>query len=287
VNGTRLASVAGVSRFRLGGGAWLLAVLAALWPVWKWSAARFLDGSDEPWGIVAIAALAVLLWRERRSFSLKPRPSWILAASALTCAAVVTAPWLPPLLRGVLASFAVTSVLMAVRKPGHSMPPYLMLALLSLPILSSLQFYLGYPLRVITAEASAWLLSAAGMETARSGSALVVDGALIMVDAPCAGIHMAWAAYFTASVAGAWLRLPARAFLLRLSSVSLVVLAMNVLRNTVLVALESRPAGIGDTWHEAIGIAAFIVVCSATLWRMERGRAAVRPAPIRWARGLA
>lgn len=265
-----------VSRRRFGGAIWLLATLAALWPVWKWSAARLLDGSDEPWGIVAIAALGVVLWRERASFSEAPRPLWLLAASTFTCGAIVTAPWLPPLLRGVLASFAVTSVLMAVRKSGHSMPPYLMLALLSLPILSSLQFYLGFPLRVVTAEASAFLLSAAGLETARSGSALVVDGVLVMVDAPCAGIHMAWAAYFTASVAGAWLRLPTLAFLVRLSSVSLVVITMNVLRNTALVALETRPAGVSDDWHEAIGIVAFMIVCSATLWRMGSGRTMAR-----------
>ena len=277
VSDTRIA-IPHASRLPSGGGVWLLATLIALWPVWKWSAARFLDGSDEPWGIVAIAALGVLLWRDRNSFSAAPRPVWLLVASMLTCGAVMTSSWLPPLLRGVLASLAVTSVLMAVRKPGQSMPPYLMLALLSLPILSSLQFYLGYPMRVVTAEASAFLLSAAGLETARSGSALMVDGALVIVDAPCAGIHMAWAAYFTASVAGAWLRLPALAFLLRLSSVCLVVIAMNVLRNTALVALESRPPGIGAAWHEAIGIVAFIAVCTATLWRMERGRGFSRPA---------
>lgn len=277
-SGTGIAPILDVSRPRFGGGIWLLATLAALWPVWKWSGARFLDGSDEPWGIVAIVALCVLLWRERSSFSAAPRPYWLLAASVLTCGAIVSAPWLPPLLRGVLASFAVTSVLMAVRRPGHPMPPYLMLTLLSLPILSSLQFYLGYPLRVITAEASAFLLSAAGLETARSGSALVVDGALVMVDAPCAGIHMAWAAYFTASVAGAWLRLPALTFVLRLSSVSLVVIAMNVLRNTALVALETRPAGIGDAWHEAIGLIAFVVVCAAALLRMGKGANRVRMA---------
>ncbi len=263
----RFSLIPRATRPRFGGGAWLIGVLAALWPVWKWSAARFRDGSDEPWGIVAIAALGVLLWRERASFSVAPRPYWLLVASALTCGAIVTAPWLPPLLRGVLASFAVTTVLMAVRKADQCMPPYLMLALLSLPILSSMQFYLGYPLRVITAAASAVLLSAAGFEAIRSGSALMVDGALVMVDAPCAGIHMAWAAYFTASVAGAWLRLPTRAFLLCVSSVSLAVIAMNVLRNTALVALESRPAGLSDAWHEAIGIVAFTIVCSATLWR--------------------
>ena len=136
---------------------------------------------------------------------------------------------------------------------------YLTLALLSLPILSSLQFYLGYPLRVITAEASAGLLSAAGFDAQRTGSALMVDGALVIVDAPCAGIHMAWAAYFTASVAGAWLRHASLDYLLRTSCVGLIVIVMNVLRNTALVLLETRSAGLSDAWHESTGVGGIFV----------------------------
>ena len=151
---------------------------------------------------------------------------------------------------------------------------YLTLALLSLPILSSLQFYLGYPLRVVTAEGSAAVLAAAGIHAVRSGSALSVDGALVIVDAPCAGIHMAWAAYFTASLAGAWLSLGARDYVVRTSCVGVIVLAANVLRNTVLVALEARPEGLSDAWHEITGVVAFAAVCVSTLWLMGRGRTA-------------
>ncbi len=255
---------------RIAGGLWLAAVLIALWPVWSWSVSRFLDGSDEPWGVAAIAALGALLWRERESFAEEPRAIWLLAAASSTCAAIVTATWVPPLMRGVLASLAVTAALMAVRRDRYPMLPYLILALLSLPVLSSLQFYLGYPLRVITAEASAVLLSAAGYAAVRSGSALTVNGALVIVDAPCSGIHMAWAAYFTACVVGAWLRIVSLAFLLRLSRVSAIVIGMNVLRNTVLVALESRPAGLGDFWHEFTGVIAFTMVCAATVWQTKR-----------------
>jgi exosortase/archaeosortase family protein len=192
----------------------------------------------------------------------------------------MTGAWLPPLARGVFASVAVFAVLMALRRDRWLMLPQLVLALLSLPLLSSLQFYLGYPLRVVTAEASAWLLSAAGYQAHRAGSALTVDGALVIVDAPCAGIHMAWAAWFTAAIAGAWFRLAPGAFLLQLSRVGLIVIALNVLRNTVLVALATRPGAAEGAWHEATGIAAFAVVCAATLWLMRRGRApAPRPVP--------
>lgn len=255
---------------------WFTAVLVALWPAWAWSVARFRDGSDEPWGLVAILALAALVVRDRARLAPQPRPGWLVSAAALVLAAVVSDAVLPPLARGVLASAAVVAMLAALRPDRRLLLPHLALALLSLPILSSLQFYLGYPLRVVTAEASAWLLTAAGFEAARSGSALTVNGSLVIVDAPCAGIHMAWAAWFTASVAGAWLRVAPSAFLSQMSRVGGVVIGVNILRNTVLVALESRPAGLGEAWHEATGLAAFALVCAATVALMSRGTVRAR-----------
>ena len=31
----------------------------AFWPVWRWYGERITDGSDEPWGIVALATHAI------------------------------------------------------------------------------------------------------------------------------------------------------------------------------------------------------------------------------------
>ena len=255
---------------RPAGGVWIAVVIVALWPVWAWTLDRFRDGSHEPWGLVAMTALGALVWRDRQAFTRPPHPAWVLVAALLTCAAVLTSGSLPPLLRGVSASLAVVAMLTAVRSHGYPLLPHLLLALLSLPILSSLQFYLGYPLRVVTAEASAAILTATGYIAERSGSALTVNGQLVIVDAPCAGIHMGWVAYFTASVAGALQRLESRRFATRLSCVGLIVIGLNVVRNVVLVALESRPEGLGRFAHEAIGATAFVVVCGLTLWLVGR-----------------
>ena len=112
-------SVPGLQRPRWSaadGSGFLAVVLVALWPVWSWSVDRFLDGSDEPWGIVAIGDARSLLLRDRARSRGPPRTGWLVAASAATCAAVVTTGWLPALMRGVFASLAVTATLMAVRK---------------------------------------------------------------------------------------------------------------------------------------------------------------------------
>ena len=141
-----------------------------------------------------------------------------------------------------LGLLALGAGLAAFLPPGVATAPVLGLSLLSLPLLASLQFYAGYPLRVVTAEASRWLL-AAGFSAQRSGASLLVNGQLVIVDAPCSGVQMLWLGYFTACVVALHGGRRDSGFLARLPAVSLLVLAGNVLRNTVLVAFEaSRPA---------------------------------------------
>jgi exosortase/archaeosortase family protein len=165
---------------------------------------------------------------------------------------------------------ALVAVLAAVRRRDQPLAAYAGLALLSLPLLASLQFYGGFPLRVVTAEATRVLLALGGMHAERAGSALDVGGHLVIVDAPCAGVHMGWAAYTAACAAAAWLRLRDRAFLLRLPLVGATVLAGNVVRNTVLVVGETRGA-IGPAAHEAVGLVVFAFVCVLVLWHVQRG----------------
>jgi exosortase/archaeosortase family protein len=147
------------------------------------------------------------------------------------------------------------------------------LVLLALPWIASLQFYLGFPLRVITAQLSAWGLQAAGFDATRSGASMLVNGQLVIVDAPCSGVQMAWLAYFTACAAAAATGLSDRLFARRAAMVGAIVLLGNVLRNSVLVALESRPAGLSAAWHEAIGLAVLAAVCVAVLALVQRKEA--------------
>jgi exosortase/archaeosortase family protein len=147
--------------------------------------------------------------------------------------------------------------------------PVLALAILALPLIASLQFYAGYPLRVITAEISRWLLGI-WFAVQREGSSLLVDGQLIIVDAPCSGVQMAWAGYFTACAAALLKGRTDRAFLLRLPLVGLTVLVGNVLRNTVLVALEASGYGASAFIHQTVGLLVLAVVCTGIAAAMSR-----------------
>lgn len=243
---------------------WLLLPTLALWPVWQWSARRMSDGSDDPFGIVALLALVLMLWRERRQLLDAPRLPWLLLA-VLLCVATGLAPGLPPLLRAVLAVLALFVAVLALRAPGQALLAWLGLGLLALPIMSSLQFFIGYPLRVLTAEVSAWLLRAGGLEVLRQGSTLEVSGQLIMVDAPCSGIQMAWVAYFTAFATAAWLRMGDRQLLRRLPLLGVLILAGNILRNSLLILQETGRLDWPDWMHEGTGLLVFVGVCALVL----------------------
>ena len=249
--------------------AWLALPVLAAWPTWRWMAARLADGSDEPWGLVAVALLLVLVWRARESFAQAPRPAPLLASGVLLVAGA-TAP-APALVRAVLGVGALVAMLGAVRHRDQPLAALAGLALLALPLLASLQFYAGFPLRVVTAEATRVLLAVAGLDVVRAGTALEVGGRLVIVDAPCAGVQMGWAAYAAACAAGAWLRLPDARFLARLLPVGAIVLVGNVVRNTLLVLGETSSRGLGAAAHETVGLAVFAVVGAAVLWHVGRG----------------
>jgi len=178
---------------------WLALLAAALWPTWWWMGQRMRDGSDDPLGLLALAALGVLVWQQRQWLRPAPRLGWLALALTGAVAATVLRASLPPLAGALIALLALAAGLVAFLPPRVATAPVLGLSVLSLPLLASLQFYAGYPLRVLTAEASRWLL-ALQHDVARSGSSLLVNGQLIIVDAPCSGVQMVWLGYFTACV---------------------------------------------------------------------------------------
>lgn len=255
--------------------AWLVLLAAALWPTWLWMGRRMADGSDDPLGLLALAALGAVAWRSRRRLRASPRLGWL--AAALTCAVIACATQgsLPPLVVSLVALLGLAAGLAAFLPPTLPAGPVVGLSILSLPLLASLQFYAGYPLRLITAEASRWLLQL-GYTVERTGASLRIDGHLVIVDAPCSGVQMAWFGYFTACVIALVAMRSDRAFLTRLPAVSVLVLAGNVLRNTVLVAAEGSGHHLPGWAHDAAGLAVLAAVCAAITWVMGRPEGARR-----------
>jgi exosortase/archaeosortase family protein len=256
---------------RLGAPHWLALHALALWPHGAYLVQRARDGSDDPLGLIALVALAALVASQHSRLRATPQLGWLVGAALLALGA--NGAWwagAPSLLCALLAALSLGGALLAWWPRERASTPLLGLVVLTLPWLATLQFYLGWPLRVLTAQLSTWSLQLVGFAAARSGVTMVVDGRWVIVDAPCSGVQMAWFAYFTACAAAAIGGQRDRTFLRRAPWVGAIVLTGNVVRNAVLVALESRPHGLASAWHEVIGLAVLAAVCAAVWTLIQR-----------------
>lgn len=251
---------------------WLSAQTLAFWPVWTWMSGRMRDGSDDPMGILALGMLLLTLWRSRHHICQNANVLWLFISVLLTLLAAFLNQTLPPLLAGLIAMSALSATLFAFLPARSSRFSLFGMAVLALPLLSSLQFYAGYPLRVITAEVSSWLLMPF-YSVSREGSILLVDAQMIMVDAPCSGVQMAWFGYFTAFSVALWHRYSDRHLALRLPFVGLMILAGNILRNSLLVALQANGSPVAESLHQLIGLVFLGLVCLGIIWLItKRGK---------------
>jgi len=233
----------------------LIVLLLALWPHWVWMARRLTDGSDEPWGILAWVTVLMLVVRDRRAL-VPPTRVALLASAALACSAAMASWFVPPIFAAGLALLALASFLTSAlpRRPAAALTTLLLLAL---PIIASLQFYLGYPLRALTAQAAAPLLQLAGIDARAAGAALVWEGGTVLVDPPCAGIGMLWVGSLVAALLSYLNGADARRTALNGAVAAALVLLANVLRNAVLFLPESGLVHWPEAAHRAVGLAAF------------------------------
>lgn len=243
---------------------WLLgALLAALWPHVIWLLRRLTDGSDEPWGLLALATVLTLVVRARRELVLPTRAA--LAASGLLAVLAALATFVVPPIFAAAAAMLALAAFITSALPRRPAPPLVTLLLLALPVIASLQFYLGYPLRLATAHAAAPLLALASIETQASGAALLWQDRTILVDPPCAGIGMLWVGAWTAALLSYLNEASARRTLVNGVFAAAVVFAANVLRNALLFLPEAGLVPAPAWLHAAIGLAAFAVAIAPIL----------------------
>lgn len=236
---------------------WLLGLqLAALWPHWIWMARRAGDGSDEPWGVVALLAVVILVWTDRQRLREVPAPTLVLAGG-LSVGAALGLSVLPQLVATGLALLAVATLLGGILPPERPRAALAFLALLALPLAASLNFYLGYPLRWLCAQGAANVLGVLGWEATPEGAALLWNGQTILIDAPCAGIAMLWVGLFAAALLSYLHRATIWRTGFNLGVASVLVIAANILRNALLFFKEAGIVHLPDWTHEALGLLAF------------------------------
>ena len=257
--------------------------LAIAWmPVAWWFAQRLDDGGDEPLGLLALSLAIGLAYRDRRCLEAGTR-AMTLGAIALL-GSVLAIGTLPPMLRAGLAIAGTGAWFGIHRKPG-----LLGLFVLSLPVVSSLQFYAGYPMRLAAAAGAVQLLELGGIVVARNGVSIELGGTTVGVDPACSGIRMLWHALAAAMALAAIHRVSWRAALGGGLLAVLLVIPANTVRAAWL-ALEESGRGPGAGFgHGNTGLVCFAVVL-VPLWLLmshcarPAGAATPRIAPNRLAR---
>jgi exosortase/archaeosortase family protein len=237
----------------------LLLQVAALWPVWRWYVARIGDGSDEPWGAAALILGLGLVWQQRGELRTHPRGGLLLSAGFLTLAQAAATDGLPALVRALIGMTGLGLALTAYLPKRRDGAAVWGLLILSLPLMSSLQFYAGYPLRILAATGSGLVLRAAGLPVFPEGAGLRWEDRLILVDAPCSGLHMLWVGLILSTALSVLVRASTARLTANWLLAAALILLGNVLRNSLLFVKESGILALPDWTHAGIGVLVFVL----------------------------
>ena len=137
------------------------------------------------------------------------------------------------------------------------------MCLLSLPLVPTLQFFLGYPARLISASLTVPLLQMNGYSVIREGVFLNWQGELLQFDAPCSSVIMLWAGLYLCSVMAFIYHFRFIRFGLAMALSCLLILFANIIRASSLFYLDNlsttQPQYWQHSWqHESLGVVSFI-----------------------------
>jgi exosortase/archaeosortase family protein len=248
-------------------------VTVATWDAWRWYFARVAATPEEALSLAATVMFLAALGVARGRRPAPPRPMPLVQAAILLGAYASTYAFLPPIMR---AALAIAATLYGFHLAlFRERPPIAFwgLVALALPVLPSLQFVLGYPMRVVSAILAVALLQAQGLAVARQGTFLLWHGEMVDFDAPCSGVNMLWAGLLLTLMGCVLFRLSAMKVAVAIALSVALSIASNALRASSLFYVEAgffthSPAW----WHDGIGLAAFAASAMATLWLLGRLR---------------
>lgn len=232
----------------------LAGLLAATWPVWHWVMVRFADGSGDTWELLAALTAIAIMVRDRE---LRPCEASLSIPAVLLLVYAASYSFLSPLPRGILAMASIGATISTLWYGRRIDIPLGGLLLISLPVMASLNFYLGYPLRVAAGTVAEVLLQMNGIAAVREGALLSWNGQTIAIDAPCSGVKMLWTGAYLSFSLAALMHLSALRTVALALLTAVVIVAANALRATSLFYVEAVIRDGPDSLHDAIGLVMF------------------------------
>lgn len=250
-----------------------IVVAAAAWDAWRWYFARVAATPEEAVSLAATAILLAGLGAARTQRPAPPSPISPVPAAILLGVYASSYLFLPSIMRAALAIAATLFYFHLALFKERPPVAFWGLVALSLPVLPSLQFMLGYPMRVVSATLAAALLQTQGFAVARQGTFLTWHGEMIDFDAPCSGVSMLWAGLLLTLMGCVLFRLGAMRVAVAVTLAIALSIASNALRAASLFYVEvGLFQQVPEWWHEGIGLAAFAASSMATLWLLGRLR---------------
>ena len=263
----------------------LLAVESlAFWPVWRWYVHRLTDQSDEAWGIVALVTAALFVFLRRpegdpgadgsmQAMEERQQPGvrLTLPATLLLCYSALYH-FLAPLPRAAIAVTAIAAAVSAMRFGRRLHLGVWGLLLLALPVVASLQFYLGFPMRAVVAKLAAPMLQINGFAVTAVGASLNWNGDPILIDAPCSGVKMLWTGFYLTCALACYYKLNAKRTALACAAALAAIIIGNTFRAAALFYVESGAANLRspDWTHEGVGVVVFAATAIAIAWMVRK-----------------
>lgn len=255
--------------------------LVACWDSWRWTIHRLTQSPEEGLSLlftfVLLGALTMpRLRRHTPASRIDPTPP----AAMLALHAALTLANAPSIIQSALATTLLAYIL--YRAAHDAAPPaaFWGLIALAMPVLPSLQFVFGYPLRVVSATLTVALLNLQGVPITRDGTYVTVAGQTAQFDAPCSGIAMLWALVLVTLMAALITHLSLAKLSLALLLTLTVAIAANALRVASLLYATTMLGETEPPWlHEAVGLAAFalaallLAACLRNPWFIAPTRA--------------
>lgn len=177
----------------------------------------------------------------------------------------------PPLFLAVLAILCIWFLLVSRLRASGGL---LGLLILSLPIIPSLNFFAGYPLRLLVTSAVCLLLKVLGFAASQEATLLHIGDHMVAVDAPCSGINMLWAEGYIAMLSACVFKLNWRnTALLSMAGFVLILVANTIRAATLSIASELNWSRLlhtttdyHDIIHVGVGLITFFATSVATFW---------------------
>ena len=244
----------------------------AVWEGWRWYWLRISPAPEE--SLTLIAALIFAGWIIIGGRA-KPGNASHPFSSMAGLLVAYAASWMiaPPIVSSALAVAATfTSLIVAVT----GRPPSIAFSALiigSMPVLPSLQFTLGYPMRLASAALATGLLEMQGLSVARQGTFLLWQGQEIQFDAPCSGVNMLWAGLLFTCLIAAAVQSSLRRLVAAICACVGIMLMFNVLRAVGLFYLEAFAGKSMASWkHSGVGLISFAMALPLLALAVKAGQ---------------